>query len=64
MSSDYCGLSPSQIEEVKERHRHFVPIRVDERTIIFIDHDRDAEEAKKKFIKELKHWRTKHYNDE
>lgn len=64
MSSDYCGLTPSQIVEVKERHRHFVPVRIDDRTTIFIDPSRDVEEAKKRFVKELKYWRTKHLQDE
>lgn len=64
MGNDYCGLSTSQIEEVRERHRHYVPVRVDDHTTIFIDPFRNVEEAKSKFIKELKYWRSKHYNDE
>ena len=64
MPNDYCGLTPSQIAEVRERHRHYVPVRVDDRTTIFIDPTRDAEEAKKRFIKNVKFWRTKHLSDE
>lgn len=64
MSNDYCGLSEVELAEVRERHRHFVPVRVDDRTTIFIDPLRDAEEAKKRFIKEVKFWRNKHLSDE
>lgn len=64
MPNDYCGLSEVELAEVRQRHRHFVPVRVDERTTIFIDPLRDAEEAKKQFIKEVKYWRTKHLQDE
>lgn len=64
MSSDYCGLTDAELAEVRERHRHFVPVRIDDRTTIFIDPARDAEDAKKRFIKEVKYWRTKHLSDE
>ena len=64
MSHNYCGLSEVELAEVRERHRHFVPVRVDGRTTIFIDPLRDAEEARKRFIKELQFWRKKHLSDE
>lgn len=64
MPNNYCGLSDAELAEVRQRHRHYIPVRIDEHTTIFIDPNRDAEEAKKKFIKELKCWRLKHYNDE
>lgn len=64
MPNDYCGLSEAQLAEVRERHRHFVPVQVDDRTTIFIDPLRDAEEARKRFIKDLKFWRNKHLSDE
>lgn len=64
MSHIFCGLSDSELAEVRERHRHFVPVQVDDRTTIYIDPLRDAEEAKKRFIKEVKYWRTKHLQDE
>lgn len=64
MPNDFCGLSDTMLAEVRHRHRHYVPVRVDANTTIFIDPSRNVEEAKKKFIKELKYWRIKHYNDE
>ena len=64
MSHNYCGLSEVELAEVRERHRHYVPVRVDDRTTIFIDPLRDAEEARKRFIKEVKYWRKKHLGDE
>ena len=64
MPNDFCGLTEAELAEVRERHRHFVPVQVDDRTTIFIDPLRDAEEAKKRFIKEVKYWRTKHFNDD
>ena len=64
MSHNYCGLSDAELAEVRERHRHFVPVRIDDRTTIFIDPSKDKEEAKKRFIKNVEFWRTKHFNDE
>lgn len=64
MSHNFCGLTDAELAEVRERHRHFVPVRVDDRTTIFIDPLRDAEEARKRFIKDLKFWRNKHLQDE
>jgi hypothetical protein len=64
MPNDFCGLSDAELAEVRERHRHFVPVRVDDRTTIFIDPSKDKEEAKKRLIKEVKYWRTKHLQDE
>ena len=64
MPNDYCGLSKVELAEVRERHRHFVPVRIDDRTTIFIDPSRNVEEAKKRFIKDLKFWRNKHLSDE
>ena len=64
MSNDFCGLSEAQLAEVRERHRHFVPVRVDDRTTIFINPSRNVEEARKRFIKDLKFWRNKHLQDE
>lgn len=64
MPNDYCGLSDAQLAEVRQRHRHFVPVRIDDRTTIFIDPSKDKEEARKRFIKELRYWRLKHYNNE
>lgn len=64
MPNDYCGLSEVELAEVRERHRHFVPVRVDDRTTIYIDPSRNVEEARKRFIKEVKYWRTKHLSDE
>lgn len=64
MSHNFCGLSDAELAEVRERHRHFVPVRVDDRTTIFIDSSKDKEEARKRFIKEVKYWRTKHLQDE
>ncbi|MBO5217404.1 MAG: hypothetical protein J6B41_06650 [Alistipes sp.] len=64
MPNNYCGLSEVELAEVRERHRHFVPVRVDDRTTIFIDPSRNVEEARKRFIKDLKFWRTKHFNDD
>lgn len=64
MSHHFCGLSDAELAEVRERHRHFVPVRVDDHTTIFIDPLRDAEEARKRFVKEVKYWRTKHLQDE
>lgn len=64
MSHNFCGLSDAQLAEVRERHRHFVPVQVDDRTTIFIDPSKDKEEARKRFIKNVKFWRTKHLSDE
>lgn len=64
MPNNYCGLSEAELAEVRERHRHFVPVRVDDRTTIFIDPSRNFEEARKRFIKDLKFWRNKHLSDE
>ena len=64
MSHNFCGLTDAELAEVRERHRHFVPVRVDDRTTIFIDPSKDAEEAKKRFIKEVKFWRNKHLSDD
>ena len=64
MSHNYCGLSDAELTEVRERHRHFVPVRVDDRTTIYIDPSKDKEEARKRFIKNVKFWRTKHLSDE
>lgn len=64
MSNNFCGLSDAELAEVRERHRHYVPVRVDDRTTIFIDPSRNVEEARKRFIKEVKYWRTKHLQDE
>ena len=63
MPNDFCGLSDAELAEVRERHRHFVPIRIDDRTAIFIDPSRNVEEARKRFVKELKFWREKHDDD-
>ena len=64
MSHNYCGLTDAQLAEVSERHRHFAPVRMDDRTTIFIDPSRNVEEARKRFIKEVKYWRKKHLGDE
>lgn len=64
MSQNFCGLSEAELAEVRQRHRHFVPVRVDDRTTIFIAPSKDKEEARKRFIKEVKYWRTKHLQDE
>jgi hypothetical protein len=64
MPNDFCGLSDAELAEVRERHRHFASVRVDDRTTIFIDPTRNVEEAKKRFIKNVKYWRTKHLSDE
>ena len=64
MSHNFCGLSDAELAEVRERHRHFVPVRVDDRTTIYIDPSKDKEEARKRFIKNVKFWRTKHLSDE
>ena len=64
MSHNYCGLSEAELAEVRERHRHFVPVRIDDRTTIFIDPSKDKEEAKKRFIKNVEFWRKRHLNDE
>ena len=64
MPNDYCGLTEAQLAEVRERHRHFVPVRVDARPTIYIDPSKDKEEARKRFIKNVKFWRTKHLSDE
>ena len=64
MSHHFCGLSDAKLVEIRERHRHFVPVRIDDRTTIFIDPLRDAEKAKKQFVKNVKLGRTKHLSDE
>ena len=64
MSHHYCGLTEAELAEVRERHRHYVPVRVDDRTTIFIDPSKDKEEAKKRFIKNVEFWRKRHLNDE
>ena len=64
MIHNYCGLTDAQLAEVRERHRHFAPVRIDDRTTIFIDPSRNVEEARKRFIKEVKYWRKKHLGDE
>lgn len=64
MPNDFCGLTDAELAEVRERHRHFVPVRIDDRTTILIDPSKDKEEARKRFIKNVKFWRTKHFNDE
>ena len=64
MPNDYCGLTEAQLAEVRERHRHLAPVRIDDRTTIFIDPSRNVEEARKRFIKNVKFWRTKHLSDE
>lgn len=64
MSHSYCDLTDAELTVVRERYRHFVPIRIDDCTIIYIDPSRDVEEAKKKFIRALIYWRTKHINDD
>ena len=64
MPNAFCGLSEAELAEVRERHRHFVPVRIDDRTTIFIDPSKDKEEARKRFIKDLKFWRNKHLSDD
>ena len=64
MPNDYCGLSEVELAEGRGRHRHYVPVRVDDRTTIIIDPSRNVEEARKRFIKDLKFWRTILFNDE
>lgn len=64
MSHNFCGLSEAELAEVRQRHRHFVPVRVDDRTTIFIAPSKDKEEARKRFIKDLKFWRNKHLSDD
>lgn len=63
MPNDYCGLTDAELVEVRERHRHFAPVRVDDRTTIFIDPSKDKE-ARKRFIKNVKFWINKHFNDD
>ena len=64
MSHNFCGLTDAELAEVRERHRHYAPVRIDDRTTIFIDPSKDKEEARKRFIKNVKFWRTKHLSDE
>ena len=64
MPNNYCGLSEAELADIRERHRHFVPVQVDDRTTIYIDPSKDKEEARKRFIKNVKFWRTKHLSDE
>jgi len=64
MPNHFCGLTDAELAEVRERHRHYVPVRVDDRTTIYIDPSRNVEEAKKRFIKDLKFWRNKHLSDD
>ena len=64
MSHNFCGLTDAELAEVRERHRHFVPVQVDDRTTIFIDPSKDKEEARKRFIKDVKFWRNKHLSDD
>lgn len=64
MPNDYCGLTPTQLEQVKTRHQHYIPVRVDNKTTIFIDPTRDIEEAKQRFIKNVEYFRRKHIGDE
>ena len=64
MPNDFCGLSEAELAEVRDRHPHLVPDRVDDRATKFIYPSRNDEEARKRFIKEVKYWRTKHFNDD
>lgn len=64
MPNDYCGLSDAKLAEIRECHRHLAPVRIDDRTTIFIDPSKDKVEARKRFIKNVKFWRTKHLSDE
>ena len=62
--NDYCGLSVDEVRALSPDLSRLRRVEIDSHTWIFIDPLRDAEEARKRFIKELKFWREKHDDDD
>lgn len=58
--TDYCGLSLDEVRALSRDLSKLRRVEIDNHTWIFIDPNRDPKEAKRKYIKELKFWRTKH----
>ena len=61
--NDYCGLSLDEVRALSPDLSRLRRVEIDDHTWIFIDPDRDPKEAKRKYIKEIKFWRTKHDAD-
>ena len=61
--NDYCGLSLDEVRALSPDLSKLRRVEIDNHTWIFIDTNRDPKEAKRKYIKELKFWRTKHDDD-
>ena len=62
--NDYCGLSLDEVRALSPDLSKLRRVEIDNHTWIFIDPNRDPKEAKRKYIKELKFWRTKHDDDD
>ena len=63
MAHEYCGLSLEKVRALSPDLTKLRRVEIDDHTWIFIDPDRDPKEAKRKYIKEIKFWRTKHDDD-
>ena len=61
--NDYCGLSVDEVRALSPNLSKLRRVEIDSHTWIFIDPSRNPKEAKRKYIKELKFWRTKHDDD-
>ena len=64
MAHEYCGLSLDEVRALSPNLSKLRRVAIDDHTWIFIDPDRDPKEAKRKYIKEIKFWRTKHDDDD
>lgn len=62
--NDYCGLSLDEVRALSPDLSRLRRVEIDNHTCIFIDPSRGPKEAKKKYVKELKFWRTKHDDDD
>lgn len=63
MAHEYCGLSLEEVRALSPNLTKLRRVEIDDHTWIFIDPSRDPKEAKRKYIKEIKFWRTKHDDD-
>ena len=63
MAHEYCGLSLEEVRALSPDLTKLRRVKIDDHTWIFIDPNRDPIEAKRKHIKEIKFWRTKHDDD-
>ena len=62
--NDYCGLSVDEVRALSPDLSKLRRVEIDSHTWIFIGPNRDPKETKKKYVKELKFWRTKHDDDD